>query len=268
MAPAPGNSSQAIYTITYGNPSQTPVENAVVRFPLDEQVSFVSGSASPGARYDAALREVVWNLGLVPSGKVDQKLTLRVEPIERRPTTFKGMATIQDASGLAIASNEREYSNFTTPLLTVFAFPDRILAAKNGALLLDVKGIDNQMAVDRLAVLGVAQGRSKGLYYPASPTQRAEYAVMTLNGLNLRDLRDITQIKYVLAKRSLVNLSIRDAGAAPSPTWCQTRLRILANTPRCGTGAVEAPTSLQAVTPTSALPKTCATVRSPRSEAL
>ncbi|MBW3636544.1 MAG: S-layer homology domain-containing protein [Armatimonadetes bacterium] len=211
VAPAPGNASQAIYTITYGNPSQTPVTNAVIRFPLDDQVSLVSGSASAGARYDAALREVVWNLGLVPSGQVDQKLTLRVEPIERRPTTFKGMATIQDASGLAIASNEREYSTSTTPLLTVFAFPDRILAGKNGELLLDVKGSENQLTVARLAMLNVVQGRSKGLYYPASPTQRAEYAVMTLNGLNLRDLRDITQIKYVLGKRSTVNLSIRNA---------------------------------------------------------
>jgi uncharacterized repeat protein (TIGR01451 family) len=208
VAPAPGNSSQALFTLTYGNPSPNPAQNVVVRFPLEEQVSYVSGSASNGARYDAALREVTWNLGVVPAGLVDQKLTLRVEPIERRPTTFASLATIEDASGGAIGSNSVQYSTSTTPLLTVFALPDRFLAGKSGPVLVDVKGIEFQSAVDRLQSLGVVSGRARGMFYPAASTQRAEYAVMTLNGLNLRDLRDITQIKFVLGRRSIVNLSI------------------------------------------------------------
>ena len=211
VAPAPGNGSQAIYTLTYGNPGINPLQNVVIRFPLDEQVSLVTGSASPGARYDAALREVTWNLGLIPSGLVDQKLSLRVAPIENRPTTFKASATIENGAATRISSNEVTYSTSTTPLLTVFALPDRFLAGKTGPVLVDVRGNEFQVAVDRLANMGVVRGRSRGLFYPASPTQRAEYAVMTLNGLNLRDLRDITQIKFVLGRRSTVNLSIQNA---------------------------------------------------------
>lgn len=211
VAPAKGNASQADFTITYGNPSPTPAQNVVIRFPLDEQVSLVTGSASDGARYDAALREVSWNIGTVPAGQVDQKLTLRVAPIENRPTTFEGIATIEDGVGTSVASQSIKYSTTTTPLLTVFALPDRFLAGKTGPVLVDVKGIEPQSAVDRLQSLGVVSGRARGMFYPAASTQRAEYAVMTLNGLNLRDLRDITQIKFVLGRRSTVNLTIQNA---------------------------------------------------------
>ncbi|PQV62891.1 conserved repeat domain-containing protein [Abditibacterium utsteinense] len=211
VSPAPGNASQALYTLTYGNPGPNPVQNAVVRFPLSEKVSLVTGSASNGGRYDASQREVTWNLGIVSAGLVDQKLTFRVEPIERTPTTFAGIASIEDGSGGTVQSNQVQYSTSTTPLLTVFALPDRFLASKNGPILGDVKGIESQTAVDRLVNLGVLSGRPGNLFYPAAPTQRAEYAVMTLNGLNLRDLRDITQIKFVLGRRSIVNLTIQNA---------------------------------------------------------
>lgn len=210
VAPAPGNASQALYTITYGNPGPDPVPNATVRFPLSEKVSLVTGSASKGGRYDASQREVVWDLGIVSAGLVDQKLTLRVEPIERTPITFEHVASIQDSSGLTVDSNAAPYSTSTTPLLTVFALPDRFLASKNGPLLIDVKGNEFQTAVDRLVAMSVISGRPGNLFHPASPTQRAEYAVMTLNGLNLRDLRDITQIKFVLGRTSTVNLTIRN----------------------------------------------------------
>ena len=70
---------------------------------------------------------------------------------------------------------------------------------------------ESQAAVTRLQSLGVVTGRSAGRYYPQQPTQRAEYAVMTLNGLNLRDLRDITQIKFVLSRRSTVSLGIQNS---------------------------------------------------------
>ncbi len=211
VSPAPGNISQALYTITYGNPGPNPVPNAVVRFPLDERVSLVTGSASSGGRYDATQREVVWNLGIVSAGLVDQKLTLRVTPIERSTTKFEGYATIEEAGGAAISSQRLNYSTTTTPLLTVFALPDRFLAGKTGPVLTDVKGIEFQSAVDRLQSIGVINGRPGGLFYPAASAQRAEYAVMTLNGLNLRDLRDITQIKFVLGRRSTVNLTIQNA---------------------------------------------------------
>jgi hypothetical protein len=73
-----------------------------------------------------------------------------------------------------------------------------------------VRGSEFQSAVDRLTQMGVVNGRTPGLFYPKAPTKRAEYAVMTLNGLNLRDLRDITQIKFVLSRRSTINLAIQD----------------------------------------------------------
>ncbi len=208
---APGNASQAIYTITYGNPGPNPVANTVVRFPLDEKVALVTGSASQGGRYDAATREVVWDLGIVSAGLVDQKLSLRVAPIESGPTKFDGTATIQDASGALISSNTKSYTNSVTALLTVFALPDRFLAGKTGPVLTDVRGTEFQSAVDRLQGLGIVSGRQGGLFYPAASAQRAEYAVMTLNGLNLRDLRDITQIKFVLGRTSTVNLTIQNA---------------------------------------------------------
>ncbi len=211
VSPVPGNASQALYTITYGNPGPNPISNAIVRFPLDERVSLVTGSASNGGHYDATQREVVWNLGIVSAGLVDQKLTLRVAPIERATKKFDGVATIQGPNGVAISSSRVPYSSVTTPLLTVFALPDRFLAGKTGPVLIDVKGNEFQTAVERLVNNGIVSGRPGGRFYPAAPAQRAEYAVMTLNGLNLRDLRDITQIKFVLARRSIVNLTIQNA---------------------------------------------------------
>lgn len=211
VAPAQGAPSQAQFTITYGNPGVTTAQNVTVHFTLDDSVSYVSNSASNGGKYDAALREVTWNLGAVPAGLTGQRLTLRVEPVERQRVTFDAVATIEDDSGSAIVSNQVRYSTATTPLLTVFALPDRFLAGRPGPVLVDVKGIEFQSAVDRLQQLGVVSGRQPGLFYPASATQRAEYAVMTLNGLNLRDLRDITQIKFVLGRRSSVDLVVQNS---------------------------------------------------------
>jgi uncharacterized repeat protein (TIGR01451 family) len=211
VAPAQGAPSQAQFTITYGNPGVTNAQNVIVHFTLDDSVSYVPNSASNGGKYDAALREVTWNLGTVPANTTGQRLTLRVEPVERQRVTFDAVATIEDESGASIVSNQVRYSTATTPLLTVFALPDRFLAGRAGPVLVDVKGIEFQSAVDRLQQLGVVSGRQPGLFYPASPTQRAEYAVMTLNGLNLRDLRDITQIKFVLGRRSAVDLVIQNS---------------------------------------------------------
>lgn len=217
VAPAPGNPSQALFTITYGNPTQVASRNAVARFALDEKVSYVTGSASGNARYDAATREVVWNLGTVAPGQTDQRLTLRVEPIQNRSATFESTAQISDDFG-SLFSNQIIYTNATTPLLTVFALPDRFLAGRNSPVLVDVKGSEFQSAVDRLQSMGVISGREAGLFYPAASTQRAEYTVMTLNGLNLRDLRDITQIKFVLGRPSTVNLIIQDEAGKPVAT--------------------------------------------------
>ena len=181
-------------------------------FTLDDTVSYVTGSASNGGTYDPAERQVVWSLGTVPSRTARQKLTLRVEPIERNAATFDSVATIEDSSGSSTVSNRVRYSTATTPLLTVFALPDRFLAGRIGPVLVDVKGVESQSAVDRLQSMGVVTGHQSGMFYPEAPTQRAEYAVMTLNGLNLRDLRDITQLKFVLGRRSNVELDIQDDG--------------------------------------------------------
>ena len=208
----PGNPSQATFTVSYANPGATLARSAVVRFALtDDRVSYVTGSASNGGQYDPSRREVVWNVGDVTAGFKGGQLSLRVEPVQRSAFAFDSQATVEDASGSGpIASAQVRYSTTTTPLLTVFAMPDRFLAATNGPALRDVSG-ETQIAVNRLQQLGVVSGDAPGLYSPKRATQRAEYAVMTLNGLNLRDLRDTTQIKFVLSRRSAVSLIVQNA---------------------------------------------------------
>jgi len=208
--PVSGFPSQAQFNLTYGNPGVNPAEDVVVRFTLDDRVSYVTGSASKGGVYDPSRREVVWDLGILSAGLTNQPLSLRVEPVERQNIKFDSTATIEQGNLGAVASAKVSYSTNTTPLLTVFALPDRFLAGRNGSLLIDVRGSEFQSAVDRLAQMGVVSGRTPGYFYPKQATKRAEYAVMTLNGLNLRDLRDITQIKFVLSRRSTVNLTVQD----------------------------------------------------------
>ena len=211
LAAAPvAGTAQAQFTINYSNPGAGAATNAIVRYALDDRVSYITDSASNGGTYDAARREVMWNLGVLQPDASGQ-LTLRVEPIEGgRSLTFDSVATIEDGSTGPVNSATLTYSTAVTPLLTVFALPDRFLAGKNVAPLSDVRGSDYQMAVERLSQIGIVQGYPNGLYRPTDATGRAEYAVMTLRGLNLRDLRDITQIKFVLGRASTVNLSVAD----------------------------------------------------------
>ncbi len=202
--------SQTQFTVRYSNPGTDAANNAIVRYALDDRVSYVTDSASNGGVYDASRREVSWNLGAVKAGE-SGKVTLRIEPIDSgRSLSFDSVATIEDGGGGPVTSATLAYSTAVTPLLTIFALPDRFLAGKNGTPLTDVRGSEFQMAVDRLAHIGIVQGDPSGLYRPKDPTQRAEYAVMTLRGLNLNNLRDLTQLKFVLGRASTVNLSIAD----------------------------------------------------------
>ena len=211
LAAAPvSGTAQAQFTINYSNPGLGAANNAIVRYALDDRVSYITDSASNSGVYDAARREVVWNLGAVAPDASGQ-LTLRVEPIEGgRSLTFDSVATIEDGLSGPVNSATLTYSTAVTPLLTVFALPDRFLAGKNVAPMTDVRGSEYQMAVERLSQIGIVQGYPNGLYRPTDATGRAEYAVMTLRGLNLRDLRDLTQIKFVLGRTSTVNLSVAD----------------------------------------------------------
>lgn len=201
---------QTQFSVNYSNPGIVDSNRAVVRFALDDRVSYVTDSASDGGVYDAARREVLWNLGTIGAGR-SGRLTLRIEPVESgRSLSFDSVATIEDGGNGPITSATLTYSTAVTPLLTIFALPDRFLASKNVAPLTDVRGSDYQTAVERLSHIGIVHGYPNGLYRPQDPTQRAEYAVMTLRGLNLRDLRDVTQIKFVLGRASTVNLGVAD----------------------------------------------------------
>ncbi len=201
--------SQTQFTISYSNPGVGAANNAIVRYALDDRVSYVTDSASNGGVYDASRREVSWNLGAVNAGEAG-KVTLRIEPIDSgRSLSFDSVATIEDGGG-PVTSATLTYSTAVTPLLTIFALPDRFLAGKNAAPLTDVRGSEFQTAVERLSHIGIVQGDPSGLYRPKDPAQRAEYAVMTLRGLNLNNLRDLTQIKFVLGRASTVNLSVAD----------------------------------------------------------
>ena len=208
-APVVGT-GQAQFTIDYSNPGTGVARDAIVRYALDDRVSYITGSASGGGVYDAARREVRWNLGAIEPGATGA-LTLRVEPVEGgRSLSFDSVATIEDGAAGPVTSATLLYSTAVTPLLTIFALPDRFLASENKPTLTDVRGNEYQTAVDRLSRMGILQGYPDGQYHPVEPTRRAEYAVMTLRGLNLRDLRDVTQIKFVLGRASTVNLSISD----------------------------------------------------------
>jgi hypothetical protein len=208
VSPVEENPSQALFTITYANRGTTPVRGVVIRSAIDDVVSYVTGSGTSGARYDAAARELVWNIGTLEAGSPAQSVSFRVKPIESGPATFFAVATIEDASGVPVSSNAIKYSTSPTPLLTVFALPDRFLAGRNTPVHADVRGAEYQQAIDRLATMGVLDGREVGIFEPAARTQRAEYAVMTLRGLNLKDLRDISAIKFVLSRRSVITLDI------------------------------------------------------------
>ena len=210
VGPVEDNSQQALVTVSYTNQGES-TEDVTVRYALDELVSYVTNSATGEPKYDAAARELSWNVNGVTPGTT-RTLNFRVEPSSQRSEAFYSIATVESKNGGASAgSNNVRYSFVTTPLLTVFALPDRIIAGRNAPVLVDVRGLEFQAAIDRLQKVGVVQGKQSGLYYPTVPTQRAEYVVMTLKGLNLRDLRDVTAIKFVLGRPSTVNLTIYNA---------------------------------------------------------
>lgn len=189
VTPAEDNPAQALFTITYANKGTQPGQNVKLRYALDDLVSYVANSATGDARYDASARELVWNIGTLAANSTN-KVSFRVQPIESGPTTFYSVATIEDGvSGIAKSSNTIKYYTNAAPLLTVFALPDRFLAGRNAPVLVDVKGVDMQGVVDRLQKMGIIHGDQPGVFHPGRSTTRAEYAVMTLNGLNLRDLR-------------------------------------------------------------------------------
>jgi len=208
VQPVEDNPLQALFTITYANRGTSAAQGVKVHYALDDLVSYVTNSATNNGQYDAAARELVWNIGTLPPASAQQSVSFRVEPIDRKPVTFYSVATIDDASDVSVASNNIRYSTAPTPLLTVFALPDRILAGRNAPVLVDVQGAEMQVAIDRIQKLGIVSGRAPGLFYPNAATHRVEYTVMTLNGLNLHDLRDVTAIKFVLGRRSNVTLNI------------------------------------------------------------
>lgn len=210
-AAADSDAGQIEFSVTYSNPGAKDAQNAEIKFPLDERISYVTGSATQNGIYDPVQRAVVWKVGKVPAQFAGATLKLRVRPIETRAFAFTSEATIEDGQSGPVSSAQIRYSTATTPLLTVFALPDRFLAGKKGPKLMDVRGTELQSAVTRLKQMGVVKGYSDGFYRPGASTLRSEYAVMTLNGLNLRDLRDLTQIKFVLGRRSTVALFVQDS---------------------------------------------------------
>ena len=207
VSPVEGNPFEALFTIYYQNRGTSAAQDVKVRFVLPDAISYLTNSASSGGQYDAAARALVWNIGQLPSQSEARSVSFRVAPVDR-PQAFSALATIEDSSDVVVTSNQITYGFTKSALLTVFALPDRILAGKQGPVLTDVKTAEAQANIDRLQALGVISGTPGGLFKPDNPTQRAEYAVMTLNGLNLRDLRDVTAIKFVLAQPAKVTLTI------------------------------------------------------------
>jgi hypothetical protein len=211
VAPAEDNPSQALFIITYGNAGGTETSGVVLRYALDDMVSYVTNSATDGGVYDAAKRELSWNIGNMAANETGKTVSFRVAPLEPSGEKFFSAATIENSAGMMSASNTIEYTFGPTPLLTVFALPDRIIQGRTAPTLVDVKGLEYQDAINRLQTMGVIEGERPGIYAPNAKTQRDEYTVMILRGLNLRDLRDAAAIRFVLSRRSTVNLEIRNS---------------------------------------------------------
>lgn len=203
--------AQAQFFIDFSNASASPARGVLVRFPLDARVKLVPGSVTNGGTYDADKREVVWRVGDVPAHSAITSASLRVTPVEHNAFTFDAAATIEDATGASpITSSQVRYSTSTTPLLTVFALPDRFLAGASGPRFTDLD-YGQTLTIERLKQLDIVRGVAPGRYAPLQATRRAEYAVMTLKSLNLRDLRELTQLKFVLSRRSTVSLTVQNA---------------------------------------------------------
>lgn len=211
VAPAEDNPSQALFTITYGNAGGTETSGVVLRYALDDMVSYVTNSATDNGSYDAAKRELSWSVGKMTANETGKSVSFRIAPLEPSVEKFFSAATIENATGMLTASNTIEYTFGPTPLLTVFALPDRIIQGRVAPTLVDVRGLENQNAINRLQTMGVIEGEGPGIYAPAAKAQRDEYTVMILRGLNLRDLRDAAAIRFVLSRRSTVNLEIRNS---------------------------------------------------------
>ena len=210
VAPVEGNPFEAVFTVLYSNRGTTAAQDTKVRFVLSDAISYVTGSAVGGGKYDAAARALTWDIGSLPTDGQVKTVTFRVAPIDK-PQSFYAVATIEDSSQVVVSSNTITYGFTKSALLTVFALPDRILAGRQGPVLTDVKTPEVQANVDRLQKLGVVSGAGSGMFLPEADTKRAEYAVMTLNGLNLRDLRDVTAIKFVLAQPARVTVQVLDS---------------------------------------------------------
>lgn len=207
VSPVEGNPFEALFTIYFQNRGSSGAKDTKVRFVLSDAIAYVTNSASGGGQWDPAARALVWNAGELAPGADTRSVSFRVAPIDR-PQSFYAVATIEDASQVVVSSNTITYGFTKSALLTVFALPDRILAGKKGQVLTDVRTAEAQANIDRLQKLDVVSGRGPGLFMPDAETQRAEYAVMTLRGLNLRDLRDVTAIKFVLAQQAKVSVTI------------------------------------------------------------
>lgn len=209
VAPAEDNPLEAVFTIYFANRGTSLSQDAKVRFVLSDAITYVTNSATNGGQFDPMSRSLTWNVGNLAANSEARSVSFRVAPVDR-PQPFYAAATIEDASQVVVTSNTLTYGFAKSSLLTVFALPDRILAGKQGTLINDVRDPETLATVDRLVRLGVLSpgGRGQGLFMPGADTSRAEYTVMTLNGLNLRDLRDVTAIKFVLAQKSKVSLTI------------------------------------------------------------
>jgi len=207
VSPVEGNPFEALFTVQFQNRGSNPARDVKVRFVLADAITYVTNSATGGGQWDPAARALVWSVGQLPAEPGARTVSFRVAPIDR-PQSFHAVATIEDASDVVVTSNSITYGFTKSALLTVFALPDRILAGRQGAVLTDVKTPEAQASIDRLQKLGVVSGPEPGRFKPEAEAQRAEYAVMTLRGLNLRDLRDVTAIKFVLAQPARVTVSI------------------------------------------------------------
>jgi len=208
------------YSITVGNRGPVEATDVFVRDVLPTEIEYVDGSATAGGRYNAASRELEWNLPKLAAGEeLSGKLTFQARLADEVPTsaTIHNVATAECKQlDTMIASNSTSHKMQPSSLVAVFALPDAILARKKVAMpMLDVRAEEYRRAVDRLEGLGIVRGYPDRTFLPDANVSRAESTKMVVLASNLKEFRDRTQLTYVLSREAKVTVKVLDENGVP-----------------------------------------------------
>ncbi len=221
MQPDPSQTGVLEVIATYANRGEGRASGVFIRNVLPPEFDFIEGSAKPTAKWESKTRELSWDLGELlapaanaPSVARQQTVSFKVRVGGRSSAKVANVATIECAElDSIVASNTASWSTQSPALLAVFAMPDTMLTKKNVKVpMLDVRGDEYQVAVDRLEGLGVLGGLPGRIFHPDRPINRAESVKLVVLGIDLKDTRDATRISYALGREALVTVTVKAEG--------------------------------------------------------